>query len=123
MFKVLRRNDLRFEIPDSFKIKVTFTDPAANSLTMTKNLIDVSRTGIGILVNTQEAGLLSKGLILENIEFSIQGYKIKCRAEVKHVSQHKVGLCFKDIDPAHSRFLGEYATKESRTLFQQMIKD
>ena len=130
IFKVQRRSDARFPIPDGLVIRVELQDPLFPELKMSKKVLDISASGMAIVVADNEAPLFHEGLILKDVNFSVRNRKIKVDAEVRHTKQLpsdsrnpgiKIGILFKNIREADSQWLAGYVFEESRKYLSKFL--
>jgi hypothetical protein len=130
VYKVQRRKDLRFPVPDSITIKVEFTDPLAPEVMITKKVVDISAGGLAFLINEDEAAIYPSGLTLENFTFSIRNKTLRIKAEIRHSKKYRgegratgvaVGVIFKDIRPGDSQHIAGFVFEESRKYFSRFI--
>ncbi len=130
VFKVQRRKDLRFRIPDGHVLKAEFEDPVMPGTTLVKKILDLSAGGIAILVTEAEAPMFTKELTIQHLTFTFAGRKVTCNAEVRHAAPHpdqarfpgiKVGLLFKNIREADVQFIASAVFEESRKYFMKLF--
>ena len=130
VFKVQRRKDLRFPVPDGLIIRVEFADPIAPETRMTKKVLDISASGLAFLIEDSETPLYPAGLTLKELSFTVRNKKITVSAEVRHVRKlrseerfkgHAVGVLFKDIRPGESQHVAGFVFEESRKYFSRFI--
>lgn len=130
IFKVQRRNDFRFTLPDTVSLKAEFQDPLIPESKMEKKILDISAGGMAILVGPDEGPMFQSPLVLQGLTFSVRGRKIRCQGEVRHSSPfrqneqllgNKVGLLYKDMSPEDSKFIATFVTEESRKYFTQLM--
>ncbi len=130
VFKVQRRKDLRFPIPDGHVLKVDFSDPLTPGKPITKKCMDISASGMAFLVEEEEAPLFPVGLMLENMTFNVRGRDITVVAEIRNTrptradSRKKgvvVGVVFKNMRAADSQHIAAYVFEESRKYFSRFI--
>jgi hypothetical protein len=106
VFKVQRRKDLRFPIPDGLALKVDFADPLSPTVRSQRKVIDISASGLAFVIGEDEMPLFPAGLSLSDFTFTVRGRKISVTAEIRHVRKladggrlkgAAVGVLFKDI--------------------------
>ncbi|MCM2277630.1 MAG: PilZ domain-containing protein [Oligoflexia bacterium] len=129
-FKVQRRKDLRFMIPDGYVLKVEFQDPLFPENRIEKKAWDLSAGGCGFIVPHEEEVLYQPGLLLKNFTFTIRGKRISTDAEVRHAKPlkegtrpecSKVGVIFKSLRAMESQAIASYVFEESRKFFTRFI--
>lgn len=130
VFKVQRRRDLRFPIPDGLSLKVEFDDPLSPDVRSTRKVIDLSASGMAFQVNEDEIPMYPSGFTLQNLSFSVRSKKITVAAEIRHTRKlgsdsrlkgAMVGILFKDIRPGDSQHIAGYVFEESRKYFSRFI--
>jgi hypothetical protein len=132
LYKVQRRNDLRYPIPYGHVMKIDLQDPLFPEKTLTWKAADISARGCAILIPDAESSSYPVGLTLRNLRFSIQGRRIEVpAAEVRHKRMLpptgdgapgrgpgvKLGLLFKQIRETDSQHIAAYVFEESRRFF------
>jgi c-di-GMP-binding flagellar brake protein YcgR len=130
VYKVQRRKELRFPIPDSISLKVEFNDPLSPGSRSSRKVGDISAGGMSFLINEDELPMFPTGLKLEDFSFTIRSRKITVAAEIRHSRKipginHArnaiVGVLFKDIRPGDSQHIAGYVFEESRKYFSRFI--
>jgi len=130
VFKVQRRQNLRFPVPDGHIIKVNFADPANPGDMNTRKLFDLSASGLAFIIPENEIGPYNKGTLLREMTFTIQSKIIAVEAEIRHLSRQsaqarlpgiKVGVQFKKIRAADSQLLATFVFDESRRYFSKFF--
>jgi len=134
VYKVQRRKDLRFMIPDGHVMKLEFQDPLFPENKLVKKVLDVSASGIAVIVDDHELPLFPIGMVLKDVCFSIPGLKILCEAEIRYVgplpdnvqqrinrNSGKVGLLFKHLREQEKQALAAYVFEETRKFFSKFI--
>jgi len=129
VYKVQRRKDLRFRIPEGQALKVQFHDPLTAESLLQKRVFDISASGFSFLINPEEQDIYSSGLSLKNVNLSIAGRAIAVEAQVKHRKQIqalgktliKVGCLFTAIRPGDSQKIASYVFEESRKYFLRFV--
>jgi hypothetical protein len=130
VYKVQRRKDLRFPVPDGIAIKVEYKDPLAPDTRISKKVLDISASGLAFLIPEAEAPLYPSGLTLQDFSFSIRNKKITVSVEIRHARKlgpdsrakgFAVGVLFKDIRPGDGQHIAGYVFEESRKYFSRFI--
>ena len=130
VYKVQRRKDLRFPVPDGLIIRVEFDDPLDPGNRLTKKIIDISASGLAFLVSEEEAPVYPQGLTLKNVSFTIRNRKITVNAEIRHsrklrpegrLKGNAIGILFKEIRPGDSQHVAGFVFEESRKYFSRFI--
>lgn len=130
LYKVQRRKDLRFPIPDGLVIKAEFNDPVFPDKQLTRRVIDLSAGGLCLLISDSDAPLLPTGLVLTEISLNINGRTIKCAGEIRYVrplppdSKHtgfKLGVLFQNLRPGDQQHIASYVFEETRKYFSKFL--
>jgi hypothetical protein len=130
VFKVQRRNDIRFVIPEGLIIKVSFQDPIFVESKLTKQVLDISASGLAFLITDVEDGLFQQEMILKDLSFTIRGKEIHCDAKIRHTGRlpagyrqqgYRVGVKFLKLSPAESKLLTAYVFEETRKFFTRIM--
>lgn len=130
VFKVQRRKDMRFPIPDGIVLRAEIQDPLFPDQLLSKKIIDISASGLAFNVTEAEASIFPTGLTLKNVTFTIRGRKILVDAEVRHaraqpvdsrISGFKVGILFKHLREADSQWIASYVFEEGRKYFSKFM--
>lgn len=130
LFKVQRRKDLRYSIPDGYVMKVQFEDPLFPGQVVTHKVIDLSAGGLAFLVTDNEAPVFTQGLLLKNLAFTLQARRIIADAEVRHLrpfddgARHvgvKVGALFNSIKESDKQAVASYVFEETRKFYSKFI--
>jgi hypothetical protein len=132
VYKVQRRQDLRFTIPDGYLLKATFSDPALPDETVTVRVLDLSAGGLAFLVTAEQAAWFQSGTTLSQISFSLNKKKIVADGEVRHTGElpeikrrpyptrketWRVGVQFRNLKQADQQTIAAYVFEESRKYF------
>lgn len=130
VFKVQRRNDVRLPVRDGYVLRVEYQDPLNSDDVLSRKAFDISAGGISILVPQDESAMYPRGLILKNLTLTIRQKVIHTDATVCHVSEIKgnpntenvkVGLQFKDLQPADNQHIASYVFEESRRYYSRLM--
>jgi hypothetical protein len=130
IYKVQRRKDLRFTIPDTISLKVEVLDPLYPEARFTKRVLDISASGLAFITAPEYAPMFQVGLTIGEISFTIRGRKIQVPAEVRHTkvmpegSRYpgvKVGVLFKGIGAGDSQWIASYVFEESRKYLSRFL--
>ena len=130
VFKVQRRKDMRFRVPEGHVLKVEFDDPLNPGQVIQKKVFDISASGLAFVTEIEDESVYVSGLLLHHMKFSLNSRQITVDAEVRHrravesarkKELTKVGVTFKYIKAADSQFIASYAFEESRKYFVRFI--
>lgn len=130
VFKVQRRKDLRFPIPDSLSLKVEFQDPLSPDSRLAKKVIDLSASGVSFLIKDDEAALYPVGLTLKDFTITVKNRKITLQGEIRNARPTRqdarakgviVGVAFKGIRAGDSQHIAGFVFEESRKYFSRFI--
>lgn len=129
-YKVQRRKDVRFQIPEGYLLKVEFQDPLFPGTTHSRKVFDISAGGMSFIVPEQDAPLFTEGLILHGIQFTLRGKKIITEGEVRHARPlparskeqgTKVGILFKKLAQLDNQAITAYVFDETRKYFSRFL--
>jgi hypothetical protein len=129
-YKVQRRANVRFSIPEGHLLWVEFQDPLFPEKTLKKKVIDISAGGLAFSISQEEHGMYVPGFILRNMKFTVRGKLIVTEAEVRHkqdidvtsLDRHKkVGILFKNLPAASTSLVATYVFDESRKYFMRFM--
>ncbi len=130
VFKVQRRQNQRFQIPEGYLLKVQFADPLKLGQKLTRKIYDLSASGVAFIIESGDEPIYLKDLILYEFTFTVKTRTITVEAEVKHVSHlpesskirgSKVGVQFRNIKAADAQHLALYVFDESRRYFSKFF--
>lgn len=130
VFKVQRRKDLRFPIPDGHVLKIDFSDPLSPDKLINKKCVDLSASGMAFLIEEEEVPLYPVGLMLENMTFTVRNRQISTAAEIRNTRPTRaearkkgivVGVVFKNLKAADNQHIAAYVFEESRKYFSKFI--
>ncbi len=130
VFKVQRRRDLRFVIPDGHTMRVEFQDPLFVENRITRKVHDLSACGCSLIIDGEDRPVFQPGLVLRGLKLRIRDRCIETDAEVRHVAPFpeamrikgvKVGLKFTSIKVSDSDKIAAYVLEESRRHYLKFI--
>lgn len=130
VFKVQRRQFLRFPIPELYKMLIEIEDPIDPSKTLSKQILDISAGGVALIVSHAESPEYQVGAKIEFIRLKVHQTQIDCKGEVRHLSKieqgphkgkYRVGVAFVDIKPQFSDTIAKYVFDESRKYFSRIF--
>jgi hypothetical protein len=131
IFKVQRRRDLRFPIPEGHVVKVEYQDPIFTETRLTKKILNISAGGLGVLIQDEEKIHYHPGMTLTRLEFTLRQRKIACEAEVRHIkslpADHRyapgaqMGLLFQKIKKGDADWIASYVFEESRKYYTKYL--
>lgn len=131
VFKVQRRKDMRYTVPEGYFMKVEFDDPLLEGQKISRKVIDLSAGGLALWISDLEDALFPAGTILKNLTFTINKHTVKCDGEVRHLRElpgdalnprgFKVGISFQKLLPADAQFISKFVFDETRRQFSQMV--
>ncbi len=131
IFKVQRRENFRYYIPEKQSFYVSFKNPKNEQETFRRKILNLSAGGLAFIAERGDKRLLKVGVLL-NIEFSIKSRCMMSQAEVKHVNlislcahanlslepnQEEVGVLFKNITANDLMWLSGYVLDMSTQYF------
>lgn len=129
MFKVQRRKNVRFQIPEGHVLRVEFPDPLLKEIQHRKRILDISAGGISFLAGEEEAPVYQTGVIIKGARITVRLKQVTFDAEVRHTKPLetfkekgiRVGVSFKNILPADSELVASYVFEESRKYFARFL--
>ncbi len=131
LFKVQRRKDMRYTIPDTHALKLAFQDPIFPETRLTKRVIDISASGLAIVVADEEESFYHPGMILQKLSITLRSRVVEvASAEIRHmrvlpagrqIKGVKIGLQFSAIMPGDAQWIASYVFEESRKMFTRFI--
>ena len=130
VFKVQRRKDFRFPVPDGRVIKITYPDPLFPENELSKKVVDLSAGGLSFIVDDSEEALYSQDLELHHMKFKVNGRDIEADGVVRHVRALppggrykgvKIGIQFLHVKPGDSHHIAAYVFEESRKYFTKLV--
>jgi len=129
IYKIQRRKDLRFRIPDDQKTHVQVTHPSAPDQPLTRQIFDISASGLSFVISRVEEAAFTSGLILKGVAFQVGEKKIVVDGEVRHLrpiegsvnDALKVGVSFKNIKAGDAQKIASYVFEESRRFFLRIV--
>jgi hypothetical protein len=130
IFKVQRRKDLRFAVPDGHILKATFQDPLQSSDSLTRKVHDISAGGVSLVISEEDRPLFPAGTVLKEFFFIINGRRIACEGEVRHVKRVtadsrnpglRAGVMFKRLRAADEQWIASYVFEESRKYYSRFL--
>ncbi|MCC7441381.1 MAG: PilZ domain-containing protein [Bdellovibrionales bacterium] len=130
LFKVQRRKDFRFSIPDGYVLKIEFADPLIPDARIGFKVLDLSGGGLSFLVRPDEAPLFPPGAVLKELSLKVKGREVRCSAEVRHLRELpldsrtkgvKVGVQFSTLSAADTQAIATYVFDETRKFVSKML--
>ncbi|MGZ3699028.1 MAG: flagellar brake protein [Bdellovibrionota bacterium] len=130
VFKVQRRKDMRFPIPDGWVLKIKFQDPLFSERTVERKVLDISASGLAFIVTDADAAMYQVGMVLKDLTFTVRARTIVAEAEIRHTQTLpsgsknpgvKIGILFKNLKPADSNHIAQYVFEESRKFYSRFI--
>jgi hypothetical protein len=126
IYKVQRRKDARFQIPDSYVVPLEFEDPLAGGKNQKRKIADISASGLSFTVEEKEAPVFQEGLVLKKLKFSIRSRMVSVEAEIRNRRQitpalSRVGVVFKNISESDRNHIAAYVFEENRKFFSRFL--
>jgi len=130
IYKVQRRKDLRFTIQEGHVLRVSFQDPLFPESELSKKAADISAGGIAMYFTEEEKVMFHPGMVMRAVTFTIQGRKIVCDAEVKHVRAIdegkkgggiRIGVEFVAIKAGDAQHIAQWVFEESRKYYTRFL--
>lgn len=130
VFKVQRRKDLRFEIPDGYVLRLNYRDPLYPEKQLHRKILDLSASGMAILCEKTEQNVYLPGTPIKDILFTLRDRKIICDGEVRYAkmippnqrhSGLKVGIKLDRLRPGDAELIETYVMEESRKFFVRFV--
>ena len=123
MFRIQRRRDLRYMIPEGQVLHIEFRDPVFQEKILQKKTYNIGARGLAFFISEEEEAHYYVGMMLSDVTFTIRGRQIRADGEVRHITHRapsdrikgaKVGLDFKEISQGDESFIAAYIFEESR---------
>jgi len=130
IYKVQRRKDFRFTIPDGLTLKVEFSDPLNPTKLINRKVVDISASGLSFQTPSEEKALFKKGAALTGIRFRLGSDDLFCGGEVMHTREFepgyrrqglKVGILFTEILPRDSEKIASFVLRETRKYVSKIL--
>ena len=131
IFKVQRRKDMRFTIPEGYTLRVEIPNPINPAERVTKAIVDISSSGLAFVITPEEESVYRAGMILGSASVILKLRKLVADVEIKHVraiptgsSRHrgvKVGVLFTNLPADASAWISAYVFEESRKFISRFI--
>lgn len=130
IFRVQRRSDLRFVIPEGHVLRASFEDPLFPEKEMTRKVIDISAGGMGLLLEEGDSSVLLPELEVKKLRFALKSKPIQCDAEIRYVRPlppterevgMKAGIKFTGLKPADAAYIASYVFEESRKYYLKFL--
>jgi c-di-GMP-binding flagellar brake protein YcgR len=129
VFKVQRRANVRFQIPDGHVLRVEFPDILLPEVLQRKKVVDISAGGLSFLTSPEEAPIYQKGVIVRDLKLVLHLQTLTFDAEVRHFKpvetfkekSIRVGISFKNILPEDVAAIAQFVLEESRKYFARFI--
>jgi hypothetical protein len=127
LFKIQRRKDVRFLIPQAYEFTVEFDSLEQAGTRIKKKLIDISESGLSFFIlSPREVGFFKKGLIIPRATIQMHNQLINVEmcvcnhTRLERVPQgpgNKVGVEFTEISPDDKNYLGQFVYSHAHHLF------
>lgn len=131
VFKVQRRSNFRFKIPEGHVLKVEFPDPLFPETVLSKKVFDISAGGISFITYEKDTPIYQQGLVIEDFRFTLKTKLINTGVEIRHAKTFpansmeqglKVGVVFKNMSDEQVQWIASYVFEESRKYFSRFIE-
>jgi hypothetical protein len=129
IYKVQRRKNFRFPIPDGYVVHLDFRNPLDQDTHSRRKVVDLSAGGLSFFVPETDALILQEGMRLRQAEFKLSGRRITCDLEIRHLKPYRVrgkatgirvGASFVGIREEFSTWIAAYVLEESRKFFSRL---
>ena len=129
VFKVQRRKNVRFNIPEGHVLKVEFQDILLPDVFHKKRVVDISGGGISFLSAPEDAAIYQTGVIIKSMRMTIRLKQLVFDVEVRHTKPFetykekfvRVGVAFKNLNANDSALIAGYVFDESRKYFARFL--
>ncbi len=128
VYKIQRRKNARFRIPDAYVLRIEYQDPLFPEVTLSKKTIDISAGGLAFATPEVDKAIYPEGIELKNLKFTLHRKLIQVDAEIRHVNvlhdpKHniKVGVAFKSLPPGDQDLIASYVLGESTKYFGKFL--
>ena len=130
VFKVQRRKDMRFPLPENMSSSVQYRNPLIPHQILKHPVVDISAGGLSLAIPLTDVGVFKAGGKLEQLTFVVNSRKILCSAIIRHVGDQKkgarypgkkIGIEFQGIRPADADAIHSFVFEESRKYFTKLF--
>ena len=127
IFKIQRRKDVRFTIPQAYEFTVEFESLEQPRTRVRKRLIDLSEGGLSFFIlSPREAGFFKTGLIIKDCFIQLQHQRIPVMLRVCNQAIYdrgskgdgnKIGVEFEQISPDDKAYIAQFVYSHAQHLF------
>ena len=127
VFKIQRRKDVRFLIPQGYEFTVEFESLEQARTRVKKRLIDISESGLSFFVlSPREAAIFRVGLLLPNCVVQMQNQTVPVMMRICNHAPYdrgsngpgnKIGVEFEQISPEDKNYLAQFVYSRAEHLF------
>lgn len=135
VFKVQRRKNARFFIPEGLSLLVQFESPAdaippKPRPILEKKILDLSAGGLAFSIDDAEAPAFKVGQNLVKMKFVLKDHIIETIGEIRHIKAFpsnsrnkgvKIGVLFKNLRPDLEHFIAAVVFEETRKYYTKFI--
>jgi c-di-GMP-binding flagellar brake protein YcgR len=129
IFRVQRREFLRFKIPSGHLVRIEVFPSESDSQPFRLKLVDISAGGLAFSFVERDSGYFSAGQELARIRLQLRKQTILCRGVIRHIRPALIdgekvflaGVLFRDMLTADQRWISEYVNEQTRTLLRRML--
>lgn len=130
VFKVQRRTDVRFVVPDDYSVKVEYDDPLFPEHRIARRAHDISAGGLSFVAPIEDAMAYVPGILLRNLKVTTKSLTLALEGEVRHTTVlpptaknpgTKVGVQFRNIRPGDAQKIANYVFEENRRYYTKFL--
>ncbi len=130
LYKVQRRTNVRFHVPESMTLKVQYQDPLFSELTLSRRVLDLSSGGMAILLEYAEEAIYKSLPTLKDVSFTLRNRMINCTADIRHMKALptdsrtpgvKAGIFFNGLKESDKNWIAAYVFEESRRALTKFL--
>ncbi len=130
VYKIQRRKNARFKIPDQYVLKVEFKDPLFPEISQKKKVIDISAGGLAFLTAGKDLTVYQPGMLISELTLKIYQKRIISAAEVRHAKflpnqpddkNVKVGVLYVGLKSTDENLIASYVMDETSKHFAKLL--
>ncbi len=128
IFRVQRREFLRFKIPPGHVLRVDVKAPLADE-TLSLKVVDISAGGLAFTVKRPHSDDFISGMQLSGLRFTLNRRAIYCQGFIRHVREVKiegedgiaVGILFHRLREEDRKWIEDYVRDQTRRMMAKLL--
>jgi len=133
LFKVQRRQSLRFRIIQNYLLRVSFRDPDDLTIKHHEKIYDIGSGGLSFLINNVDPPPFKLGQILTDLKFTLRNCELNLAGEIvqykrftetvhgEDLQKIKVSIKFLQLNDKNSTIIEDYVFEENRKFYARFI--